>query len=70
MVKENTIPNAIIYTDEYKSYKSLDKDGFIHETINHADKIYVINDYHVNNIEGFWSLLKRGINGVYHSVSK
>lgn len=47
----------------------LDKHGFIHDIVSHADKVYVINDVHVNNIEGFWSLLKGGINGVYHSVN-
>jgi transposase len=70
LIKENVIPNAIIYTDEFPSYKSLDKHGYLHEVIHHAEKVYVINDCHVNSIEGFWSLLKRGINGVYHSVSK
>lgn len=70
LIKENAVPNAIIYTDEYPSYNRLDKYGYIHDIINHANKIYVINDVHVNNLEGFWSLLKRGINGVYHSVSK
>ncbi|MHB8280116.1 MAG: IS1595 family transposase [Candidatus Humimicrobiaceae bacterium] len=69
LIKENTIPNAIIYTDEYPSYNKLNEEGYIHEIVNHANKIYVINDVHVNSIEGFWSLLKRGINGVYHSVS-
>jgi transposase len=38
--------------------------------INHSQKIYVMGDVHTNTIEGFWSLLKRGIGGVYHSVSK
>jgi len=69
LIKENTIPNAIIYTDEYPSYNKLNDEGYIHEIVNHADKVYVINDVHVNSIEGFWSLLKRGINGVYHCVS-
>ena len=32
--------------------------------------IYVMGDIHTNTIEGFWSLIKRGIGGVYHSVSK
>jgi len=70
ITKDNVIPNAVIYTDEYPSYNRLNKEGFIHQIINHADKVYVIDDVHINNIEGFWSLLKRGINGVYHSVSK
>lgn len=69
IIKDNIVPNAIIYTDEFPSYKSLDKQGYIHDIVKHGDKVYVIDDVHVNNIEGFWSLLKRGINGVYHSVS-
>jgi hypothetical protein len=31
--------------------------------------VYVSGDVHTNTIEGFWSLVKRGISGVYHSVS-
>jgi hypothetical protein len=32
-------------------------------------RVYVVGDIHTNTVDGFWSLLKRGINGVYHSVS-
>jgi len=32
--------------------------------------IYIIGDTHMQTSEGFWSLVKRGIGGVYHSVSK
>ena len=39
-----------------------------HRRINRAEKIYVRGDVHTNSIEGFWSLLKRGI-GAVHSVS-
>ena len=37
--------------------------------MNHSENVYVSGDVHVNTMEGFWSLLKRGIDGVYHSVS-
>jgi len=43
--------------------------GYIHHRIHHALKVYVMDDVHTNTIEGFWSLLKRGISGVYHNVS-
>jgi transposase-like protein len=43
--------------------------GFGHKRVNHAAKVYVEGDAHTNTLEGFWSLLKRGIDGVYHSVS-
>ncbi len=41
-----------------------------HHRINHSAKIYVMGHVHTNTIEGFWSQLKRGIGGVYHSVSE
>ena len=70
LIEENVTPEAIIYTDEFPSYRKLSRLGYKHEFIRHLDKTYVINDVHINSIEGFWSLFKRGINGVYHSVSK
>ena len=41
-----------------------------HETIRHKDKIYVSGDVHTNTIEGFWSQMKRSIDGTHHGVSK
>ena len=38
--------------------------------MNHSAKVYLSGDAHTNTIEGFWSLLKRGISGVYHGVSE
>jgi transposase-like protein len=35
-----------------------------------SGKVYVMGDAHTNTIEGFWSLVKRGISGVNHAVSK
>lgn len=37
--------------------------------MNHSEGVYVSGDVHTNTIEGFWSLTKNGIRGVYHSVS-
>jgi len=42
---------------------------FSHGYVNHSKKVYVDGDIHVQSIEGFWSLVKRGISGVYHGVS-
>ena len=44
--------------------------GYQHRRIKHSAKVYVVGNIHTNTIEGFWSLVKRGIGGVYHSVSK
>ena len=60
---------SIVVTDEWKAYNGLGKD-FQHEILNHNAEQYVTdNGFHTNSIEGFWSLLKRGIFGIYHQVS-
>ncbi len=69
MINRNISKNTIIYTDEFPTYDHLTYIGFNHQRINHRAKQYVRGKAHVNNIEGFWSQIKRGINGVYHSVS-
>lgn len=61
---------ATIVTDAYRSYAGLGKD-FRHVVVKGADGKYVLdNEFHTNNIEGFWGLLKRGIFGIYHFVSE
>lgn len=61
--------NAILYTDEFPTYDHMARIGYTHLRIRHRDKEYVRGNIHTNSIEGFWSLVKRGITGVYHSVS-
>ncbi len=61
--------SAILYTDEFPSYDHMTRIGYKHLRISHHDKEYVRGNVHTNTIEGFWSLVKRGIDGVYHSVS-
>lgn len=68
-VEERVLPKATVYTDELRSYASLGERGYFHKRVNHRERVYVSGDVHTNTMEGFWSLLKRGIDGVYHSVS-
>lgn len=68
-VTKRVIPASIVYTDELRSYDGLGKAGYDHRRINHSEQVYVSGDVHTNTIEGFWSLVKRGTDGVYHSVS-
>jgi transposase len=44
--------------------------GYKHRRIHHSSKVYVAGDIHINSVEGFWSLIKRGIGGVYYSISQ
>ena len=66
---ERVLPSSVIYTDEHQGYKRLPHHGYEHKRIRHREQIYVSGDIHTNTIEGFWSLVKRGIDGVYHAVS-
>jgi transposase len=68
-VIERVMPRSTVYSDEAYAYDPLKGLGFQHKRVHHAAKIYVEGNVHVNSLEGFWSLLKRGIGGVYHSVS-
>jgi transposase-like protein/Zn ribbon nucleic-acid-binding protein len=69
MIIEKTSPNAIIFTDEMPSYNRLERMGFNHRVINHNARQYVNGNIHTNTIDGFWSLVKGGIGGVYKHVS-
>jgi transposase-like protein len=60
---------SLIATDEAGGYRYL-RLGFPHEVIAHNAGEYVRGEVHTNNIESFWSLLKRGVVGTYHNVSK
>jgi transposase-like protein len=72
VVHEYVMPSSTIYTDEWVSYDKLANatNGYVHKRISHSQKVYVMGDVHTNTIEGFWSLIKRGIGGVYHTVSR
>lgn len=60
---------SIITTDDWTGYVDVQND-YEHKVISHTKEIYVVDGHHTNDIEGVWSLLKRGIFGIYHSVSK
>jgi len=71
VIKEKVLPKSTIFTDDFCIYDDLDRhrNEYTHRRINHSAKVYVMGDVHTNTIEGFWSLVKRGIAGVYHQVS-
>ena len=46
------------------------KKVYPHQVIKHTQGEYVVGAVHTNTIEGFWSILKRGVVGTYHKVSK
>jgi transposase-like protein len=63
--------DARMMTDEYYPYKLVAEDaGRKHTFVKHKAKEYVRGEAHTNTVEGFFSILKRGVNGVYHHVSR
>ncbi|XUX01016.1 MAG: IS1595 family transposase [Dehalogenimonas sp.] len=58
-----------LFTDDYEAYDGLSFYVDTHKKINHSNEEWVRDDVHTNTIEGFWSLMKRGISGVYHAIS-
>jgi transposase-like protein len=65
-VREHVEAGTAIFSDELQSYQGLDVD-YLHAVVDHAVE-YVNGNVHTNNLEGFWSLLKRGLHGTYISV--
>lgn len=70
-VEIKVMPGTTVYTDDSgpAHHADLEHMGYEHKRVHHKQKIYVMGDVHTNTIEGFWSLLKSGIRGTYHSVS-
>lgn len=67
-ITNNVVLGSNLMTDEYKIYNSV-KWLYNHTFVKHGAGEYVSNDCHTNTLEGFFSLLKRGIIGIYHFVS-
>lgn len=66
---DNVNADSTIVSDTFAAYRRVKSIGFHHKQINHSLGEYVNGDIHTNTIEGFWSQLKRSINGTYHAVS-
>lgn len=59
---------ASLMTDEWKAYAKMNL-LYNHQIVKHGEGEYVSGEAHTNTIEGFWSLFKRGIVGIYHQTS-
>jgi transposase-like protein len=67
---ENVHPSSHLMTDESVAYTEVGKRFASHSTVMHSNYEYVRGNITTNAVEGFFGLLKRGVNGVYHHVSK
>jgi transposase-like protein len=69
-IRRNVDPSSRMMTDAWRGYAGLATEYDAHEIVSHADGEYVRGEAHTNTAENYFSILKRGINGVYHHVSE
>ncbi|WP_298509136.1 IS1595 family transposase [uncultured Kordia sp.] len=67
-INKHVPAGSTVYSDEAKVYSKLHK-TYTHDNVKHSLNIYVDGNVHTNTIENFWSVLKRGLYGIYHQVS-
>jgi len=70
IVRENISAESRLHTDESRLYFGSDEHFADHETVVHSRKEYVRGDVHTNSVEGFFSIFKRGMKGVYQHCSE
>lgn len=68
-IRDNVKFGSRLVSDEASIYKKTKQLGLLHDYVTHSKGEYVRGDVYTNSLEGFWSQLKRSINGTYHSVS-
>ena len=70
IIEANVEKGSEIHSDELHSYKTLDKKGYTHKTVEHGAEEYVGSEgQHVNSLEGYWSQLKKSISSTHIHVS-
>ncbi len=67
-VKENVSTDALLNTDESMKYRNL-LSSYKRESVNHSKHQWVKGNVSTNGVENFWSVMKRGVYGIYHQIS-
>jgi transposase-like protein len=69
-IDKSISPNATIYSDQLSAYRSLNKRGYVHDSVNHSTLEFARGTVHTNTIEGgIWDHLKLGLKAIYMGVS-
>lgn len=72
LIRKNVVKDSVFISDEWHAYRGLHS-NYDHHVVDHGKKQYVSyenKEIHSNSIEGFWSILKRGYNGIYNWWSR
>jgi len=65
----NICPTANLMTDDYRGYRAVGRKFASHQSVNHSAGEYARGNAHTNTVEGFFSILKRGLVGTFHHVA-
>ena len=68
IIRQQVDKDTLIVTDDARAYKGIGSAFNGHESVNHSAKEYVRGNIHTNTIEGYFSILKRGLVGTFHHV--
>lgn len=69
IIRKQVMQDSAILTDDAGFYKAIGRDFAGHDTVNHSINEYVRGPIHTNTVEGYFSILKRGIGGIYQHCS-
>lgn len=70
ILRENMAREARLATDEAGHYLRIGKEFAAHGVVRHGREEYVVGEVHTNTIEGYFSIFKRGMKGVYQHCAK
>lgn len=70
IVAENVARETRLHTDESRLYTEVGRQFVAHETVKHSAKEYARDDVHTNSAEGYFSIFKRGMRGIYQHCAE
>ena len=70
IVRANISKEAFVMSDELTAYNKLGDEYWMHQTVNHSADEYVRGIVHTNTVEGYYSIFKRGMKGIYQHCSE
>lgn len=70
IIKANVLPGTRVMTDEAGQYASLNKHFAEHQFVRHSQEEWVRDEAHTNTVEGFYSVFKRGMKGIYQHCAE
>ena len=70
LVRQHVAKESRLHTDEHRMYRKVGTEFAAHEAVNHSKKEYARGDVTTNTVEGFFSVFKRGMRGVYQQCDE